>query len=95
MYPNTFEYNNKNIRVLYHNNKTWFVEKDIHNILDIKDIVYARSLLNGDEKAVSNMYTDYVDEYDALVSKLGVYALVELYGNDNHDDFVKFIEWVC
>lgn len=71
-----FSYKGQEVRTTEIDGETWFVAKDVCDILEIVNPSDAVKDLDDDEKGIANIYTIRGMQDMTIVSEAGVYALI-------------------
>ena len=88
-----FDFNEKTVRVIMQDGEPWWVAKDVCNILGLSNARDAISVLDDDEKRVSEIPTPSNGGYSKLniVSESGLYTLII---RSNKPEAKQFKRWI-
>ena len=86
-----FSYKGREVRTTEIDNETWFVAKDIADILDIQRTNDATEYLDDDEKGTANIRTPGGVQNMTVINEPGVYALIM---KSRKPEAKEFSRWV-
>lgn len=86
-----FEFNSNQVRVVDINGVSWFVAKDVCDILGISNVSQACNSLYNDEKGICNVYTLGGNQDMTVVSESGLYHFIFTSRKDEAKIFRKWV----
>jgi len=89
--PRIFEYDTNEVRTIPETETTWFVAKDVCNILGISNARQAVSKLDDDEKLTYKLYTSGQQRDTWCINEFGLYQLIL---TSNKPEAKKFKRWI-